>query len=336
MLDGACVGWGNDMDIQDMRIFARVAAVQNLSAVGTELGLTPGTISKRIQSLEDELSARLFDRTTRSIRITEEGAAFLGHVERILSEIEAARASVDDKVSKPKGRLKIAAPAGLERRYVAPALCEFVRAFPEIDVHVDLHDRQVNLQEDGYDVAIRTGVLSDSSLIAKRLAPDRYVIVGSAAYLARAGRPMAPEDLVRHQCLLLGESRQWSFSKDGRERTVRVHSPLRSNNGELLCRAAVDGLGLIRASELEVLCELRSGKLVQVLPDFEVATNAALWALYPSAKHVLPRMRALLDFLADWFRDARNGTGMSTVGNFAVVADTPAGSGLAKVRLQAG
>ena len=178
------------MDIQDMRIFARVAAVQNLSAVGTELGLTPGTISKRIQSLEDELSARLFDRTTRSIRITEEGAAFLAHVERILSEIEAARASVDDKVSKPKGKLKIAAPACLGRRYVAPALCEFVRAFPEIDVQVDLHDRQVNLQEDGYDLAIRTGALSDSSLIAKRLAPDRHVIAASAG-LSGPRRPPA-------------------------------------------------------------------------------------------------------------------------------------------------
>jgi DNA-binding transcriptional LysR family regulator len=326
------------MDIQDMRIFARVAAVQNLSAVGTELGLTPGTISKRIQSLEDELSARLFDRTTRSIRITEEGAAFLGHVERILSEIEAARASVDDKVSKPKGKLKIAAPAGLGRRYVAPALCEFVRAFPEIDVHVDLHDRHINLQEDGYDLAIRTGALSDSSLIAKRLAPDRHVIVGSAAYLARAGRPLVPEDLAHHQCLMLGEGRQWSFEKDGVERTVRVNGPLRSNNGELLCRAAVDALGLIRASELEVLCELRAGKLVQVLPDFEVATNAALWALYPSTKHLLPRMRALLDFLADWFRDVRNGAAAQVVGNFAVVAtaDGPPAGVRPKVRARAG
>jgi DNA-binding transcriptional LysR family regulator len=314
------------MDIQDMRIFARVAAVQNLSAVGIELGLTPGTISKRIQSLEDELSARLFDRTTRSIRITEEGAAFLCHVERILSEIEAARASVDDKVSKPKGRLKIAAPACLGRRYVAPALCEFVRAYPEIDVHVDLHDRSVNLQEDGYDVAIRTGQLSDSSLIAKRLASDRHVVVAAPAYLARAGRPIAPEDLAHHQCLMLGEGRQWAFAKDGVERTVRVNGPLRSNNGELLARAAVDGLGLIRSSELEVLCELRSGKLVQVLPDFVVATNSALWALYPSAKHLLPRMRALLDFLADWFRDARHGTGIPGVGNFAVIADAPAAS----------
>jgi DNA-binding transcriptional LysR family regulator len=324
------------MDIQDMRIFARVAAVQNLSAVGTELGLTPGTISKRIQSLEDELSARLFDRTTRSIRITEEGAAFLSHVERILSEIEAARASVDDKVSKPKGKLKIAAPACLGRRYVAPALCEFVRAFPEIDVQIDLHDRQVNLQEDGYDLAIRTGALSDSSLIAKRLAPDRHVIAASAPYLARAGRPLVPEDLVRHQCLVLGETRQWSFGKDGVESVVRVNGALRSNNGELLCRAAVDGLGLIRASELEVLCELRSGKLVQVLADYEVATNAALWALYPSAKHLLPRMRALLDFLADWFRDAKSGTGIPGVGNIAVVADGAASGARAKVQLRAG
>ena len=324
------------MDIQDMRIFARVAAVQNLSAVGTELGLTPGTISKRIQSLEDELSARLFDRTTRSIRITEEGAAFLSHVERILSEIEAARASVDDKVSKPKGKLKIAAPACLGRRYVAPALCEFVRAFPEIDVQVDLHDRQVNLQEDGYDLAIRTGALSDSSLIAKRLAPDRQVIVASGAYLARAGRPLVPEDLLRHQCLVLGETRQWLFGKDGAESAVRVNGALRSNNGELLCRAAVDGLGLIRASELEVLCELRSGKLIQVLSDYEVATNAALWALYPSAKHLLPRMRALLDFLADWFRDAKNGTGIPGVSNIAVVAEAGPGVARAKVQLRAG
>ena len=324
------------MDIQDMRIFARVAAVQNLSAVGSELGLTPGTISKRIQSLEDELSARLFDRTTRSIRITEEGAAFLGHVERILSEIEAARASVDDKVSKPKGKLKIAAPAGLGRRYVAPALCEFVRSFPEIDVHVDLHDRQVNLQEDGYDLAIRSGSLSDSSLIAKRLAPDRQVIAGSAAYLARAGRPLVPQDLAQHQCLLLGEARQWSFSRGGVESTVRVSGPLRSNSGELLSCAAADGLGLVRASELEVLYELRSGKLVQVLGDFEVATNAALWALYPSGKHLLPRMRALLDFLTDWFRGVKDDMGAPLAGNFAVAGEVGRGPAHAKVHLRAG
>ena len=293
------------MDIQDMRIFARVAAVQNLSAVGIELGLTPGTISKRIQALEDELSARLFDRTTRSIRITEEGATFLTHVERILGEIEAARASVDDTVSKPKGKLKIAAPAGLGRRYVAPALCAFLRDYPEIEAQLDLQDRPVNLQEDAYDLAIRTGALSDSSVIAKRLAPDRHVVAASPAYIARSGRPLRAEDLSSHNCLVLGDRLQWPFSRNGVEIMVRVSGPLRSNNGELLCQAALEGNGLIRASELEILPELNSGQLVEVLADYESASNAAVWALYPSAKHMLPRMRVLLDFLTDWFRDAR-------------------------------
>jgi DNA-binding transcriptional LysR family regulator len=293
------------MDIQDMRIFARVASVQNLSAVGMELGLTPGTISKRIQALEDELCARLFDRTTRSIRITEEGSAFLTHVERILAEIEAARASVDDKVTKPKGKLRIAAPTCLGARYVAPGLCEFMRSYPEIEVHADLCDRAVNLQEDGYDIAIRTGELSDCSLIAKRLAPDRHIIVAAPAYVERKGRPMQPEDLADHDCLTVGDERQWSFVRNGVQTAQRVGGPLRSNNGELICQAAVGGLGLMRASELEIMPELRDGRLVQVLDDCEVTANAAVWALYPSAKHVLPRMRALLDFLAVWFRQVR-------------------------------
>jgi len=312
------------MDIQDMRIFARVAALQNLSAVGAELGLTPGTISKRIQALEDQLSARLFDRTTRSIRITEEGSTFLVHVERILAEIEVACASVDDRVSKPKGTLKIAAPAFLGRRYVAPALCQFMRSYPQIDVQVDLQDRPVNLQEDGYDVAIRTGTLSNSTLIAKRLAPDRHIIAASPAYLARRGRPTQPEDLVRHACLILGDRVQWPLSKNGLETSVRVQGPIRSNDGELLCQAAQDGLGLIRASELVVLSELRSGKLTQVLADYEVGSNAAVWALYPSSKHLLPRMRALLDFLGVWFRDlasGQNGRPALTASDLAAVAE---------------
>jgi DNA-binding transcriptional LysR family regulator len=297
------------MDIQDMRIFARVAAVQNLSAVGTELGLTPGTISKRIQALEDELSARLFDRTTRSIRITEEGATFLAHVERILAEIDAARASVDDKVSKPKGKLKIAAPTGLGRRYVAPGLCAFLRTYPAIEAQLDLKDGPVNLQEDGYDLAIRTGTLSDSSLIAKRLTPDRHVVAASPSYLSRRGRPLRPEDLSGHSCLVLGDRAQWTFSRNGVESTVRVGGPLRSNNAELLCQAALEGNGLIRTSELEIMAELASGRLVQVLAECEIGGNVAVWALYPSAKHMLPRMRVLLDFLTDWFRDARGQAG---------------------------
>jgi len=294
------------MDIQDMRIFARVAALRSLSAVGAELSLTPGTISKRLQALEDQLSARLFDRSTRSIRITDEGTAFLVHVERILAEVEAARASVDDRVSKPRGKIRMAAPAALGRRYVAPALCRFLRHYPLIEVHFDLSDRSVNLQEHGYDVAVRSGTLSDSSVIAKRLAPDRHVIAASADYLAERGQPLRAEDLSTHSCLIVGDRSQWSLSKGEVEKTVRVSGPFRSNDGDLMRRAAIEGYGLIQASELEILPELRSGRLVQVLSDYEIAGNAAVWALYPSGKHMLPRMRVLLDFLTQWFRDARS------------------------------
>ncbi|MCL4765769.1 MAG: LysR family transcriptional regulator [Hyphomicrobiaceae bacterium] len=292
------------MDIQDLRIFARVAAVQNLSSVGTELGLTPGTISKRIQALEDELHVRLFDRTTRSIRITEEGATFLSYVGRILVELESARASVGDFATRPKGKLKISAPASFGRLFVAPAISAFMGSYPEIEIHINMTDRVVNLQEEGYDVAIRTGLLTDSALIAKRLYADRQVVVASPAYLDAHGTPKTPADLSGHNCFVLGDNWQWSFCRGNDDITVRVSGRLRSNNGEVLRQAALDGHGLFQTSELRVREELATGQLVRVLAEFELLSSAAVWAVYPSSKHVLPKLRALLDFLAAWFREA--------------------------------
>lgn len=291
------------MDLQDMRIFARVAAVQNLSAVGVELGLTPGTISKRIQALEEELSVRLFDRTTRSIRITEEGAKFLEHVDRILSEVELARATVTANVEQPKGRLRISAPATFGRHFIAPAICSFMDTYPDIEVHVDLTDRIVNLQEEGYDVAIRTGTLTNCTLKAKRLAQDPQVLVASPGYLDRQGRPARPEDLEAHSCLVLGESPLWTFHRNGTETTVRVNGRLRSDNGELLRHAALEGLGILRASHMRVRDDLARGLLVRLLDEYETATNSAIWALYPSSRHVLPKLRVFLDYLGVWFRE---------------------------------
>ncbi|MEE9588689.1 MAG: LysR family transcriptional regulator [Hyphomicrobiaceae bacterium] len=304
------------MDIQDMRIFMRVAALCNLSAVGAELGLTPGTISKRIQALEDHLGARLFDRTTRRIRITEEGEIFLAHVERIMAEIADARAAVGGNVALPRGRLSISAPASLARRFIAPALCVFMRKYPDVELRIDLTDQIVNLYDEGYDVAIRTGALPDSTLIAKRLAPDRHVIVASSDYMSEHGVPQDPRDLVDHNCLVLGDHRQWSFTKDGEQQHIRVTGSLRSNSGDLLRHAATDGKGIIRTSELRVMKELNDGTLVRVLPTYNVTARAAIWAVYPSAKHVLPKLRVFLDFLADWFTKAQQNVDMpSTTGS---------------------
>jgi len=318
------------MDIQDMRIFARVAALNNLSAVGQEMGLTPGTISKRIQALEDELNVRLFDRTTRSIRITDEGRTFLSHVDSILNEIELAHSAVSDVVGRPKGRITVSAPASLGRRHIAPAVCNFLRQFPEVDIQIDLTDRIVNLQEGGYDLAIRIGELSDSTLIAKRLAADRQIIVAAPDYIARHGSPASPNDLTKRDCLMLGECRQWSFRKDGDVTSVRIKGRLQSNNGELLYHAALDGQGIFRTSQLQVADEIQRGTLVQLLGDYGVSSSSAIWAVYPSSKHVLPKLRVFLDFLADWFRAKHVGTGSGATAPLDIVAAKQSAAGKVK------
>lgn len=292
------------MDIQDLRIFTRVAAMQNLSAVGTELSLTAGTISKRLQALEDELSVRLFDRSTRSIRITEEGSLFLEHAERILAELELARASVEGNARRPRGKLKISAPVQIGRSEVAEGISGFMLAYPEIEIHAELTDRNVSLQEEGFDVAIRTGVLADCALIAKRLATDPQVIVASPAYLSTHGAPKTPAELERHCCLVRGEDWSWPFVRRTSQRTVRVAGKLRSNDDRLLLRAALDGHGLIRTSLSRIRLELADARLKVVLPNYDTTGDCAIWAVYRRNRHMLPRLRVFVDYFAAWTRAA--------------------------------
>jgi DNA-binding transcriptional LysR family regulator len=296
------------MDIQDLQIFARVAALQNLSAVGLELTLTPGTISKRLQALEDELSVRLFDRTTRSIRITDEGRLFYEHAQRILTELEKARASVGTNVTSPKGRLKISLPTSLGRAAMAEALARFMQAYPDVDVYANVTDRVVNLKEEGYDVAIRTGMLTDSSLIAKRLAPDHQVLVAAPSYIAANGTPQRAADLASHSCLILGDQSTWTLKGSDGTEAVRIGGRLRSNNCEFLYESVLEGLGVLRISRLRAERDILSGTLVPVLTGYEVANESAIWAVYPSSKYVLPKLRVLLDFLGEWFRETRHGS----------------------------
>jgi DNA-binding transcriptional LysR family regulator len=302
------------MDIQDFRIFARVAALQNLSAVGIELGLTAGTISKRLQALEDDLQVRLFDRTTRSIRITEEGQLFYVHTLRILAELDEARAAVELHAASPKGRIKLSSPASLGQFAIAEAVAQFIRAYPEVEVFVNVTDRPVNLQEEGFDVAIRQGDLPDSTMIAKRLSSDHYVLVAAPLYIARNGDPARPGELGLHTCLAGEDLPTWALTSAGGLETVRIGGRLRSNNTEFLYQAALAGEGIMRISRLRAETDIRSGRLRLVLPRYDVASEAAIWAVYPSAKFLLPRLRVLLDFLGEWFRTAAVSDRQSTFG----------------------
>jgi DNA-binding transcriptional LysR family regulator len=154
-------------------------------------------------------------------------------------------------------------------------------------------------------VVVRTGQLTDSNLVAKRLAPDRQIIAGSPRYFDEHGIPRRPEDLANHSCLVLGDSAHWTFRRSGREISLRVSGRLRSNNGDMLREAALDGHGIVRISELRAAGHVSDGSLWPVLTDYEVAADSAIWALYPKNKHVLPKLRVFLDFLGDWFREVR-------------------------------
>lgn len=294
------------MDIQDLEIFVRVAALQNLSAVGNEMGLTPGTISKRIQALESDLEVRLFDRTTRSIRITDEGERFLVHAKRVIDEIDSAKNAIATHSNTPVGRLKVAAPEIIGRVLVCSAVNAFIEKYPQISVQLDLVDRSVNLHEEGYDIAIHLGDLGDSSLIAKKLAGDRRVYVASPSYIARHGAPELPADLLEHRCLALGDTHNWAFSRGpDSEDSVRIRVALRSSNADVLRCAAIEGAGILQSTMMQVGADIAAGRLVSVLENAFEPTEVAIHALYPRGKQPLQRLRMFLDHLIEEFRDDR-------------------------------
>ena len=289
------------MDVHGMRVFARVAMLRNISAAASELEMTPGNVSKRLQTLENSLGVRLFDRNTRMIRITEEGAMLLRSVERILAEIDEVREKLAETSMHPRGTLRVTAPVALSRS-VRPGICEFQQKYPNVSIDLYLTDRIVDILEEGYDVAIRTGPLPDSQLIAKKLAPDKYRILASPEYLENHDRPLTPNDLTNHNCLVLGDNSVWHFTNGDSEVAVRVSGMLSSNNTEMLIEAAMHGLGIVRISTMKTKDVIQDGKLVPLLDEYEVAGDTAIWALFPSSRHISPKVRTFLDFFAAKFR----------------------------------
>ena len=179
----------------------------------------------------------------------------------------------------------------------------FIAAYPAIDVRVDITDQIANLHEQGYDAAIRTGTLPDSTLKAKRLASDRVLLVAAPRYIEDHGVPLKASDLELHACLILGDQRNWSLHRGEDVETIRVKGRLASDSGDFLHKAALEGLGILKTSQFAVADDLASGSLLQVLPDYDLASDAAIWAVYPNTKHPLPRLRVFLDYLADFCRE---------------------------------
>lgn len=287
-----------------MQAFARVAETRSFSEAARRLRVSKSVLSRQVAALEAELGVRLFHRTTRALTPTEIGEAYYQRVSRILADIEEAEQSVGLLQGSPRGRLKVNAPMSFGYLHLAPALPDFLAACPEIEVEMAMNDRTVDLIEEGFDVAVRIGRLSDSSLVARKLAPMRLVVCASPAYLAEKGTPATPADLKHHECLLYSNEpapEEWRFATpEGNAWAATVHGRLCANNGDTLRIAALRGLGLVRLPTFIVGRDLQAGTLVSVLADY-VAQDSGLYAVYPEARHLSPKVRVFVDFLSQRF-----------------------------------
>jgi len=284
-----------------MQIFVRVVELGGITAAANDLSIPKSTVSRQVARLEDRLGARLLDRTTRSVRPTEVGGAYFERCVRILADIEEAEAEVASQQLRPRGTLRLTGPLTFGRMYLGDMLASFMARYPEVELVVDLSDRMIDLVEEGFDVAIRVGVLPDSSLIARRLGPLRMVVAASPAYLQAHGTPQSVDELRDHEALRYAYTPpHWSFGPD---QTVPVKGRLESNNGEVLKAAAIAGQGILFSPRFIVDDALNDGRLVTLL-DGEARPRGGVYALYPHHRHLSAKVRALVDHAVECFADA--------------------------------
>jgi DNA-binding transcriptional LysR family regulator len=291
--------------VTGMQVFARVAALGSLSAAARSLGMSPTMATKHIAAIEDRLGVKLLHRTTRRLTLTESGRRYLDAAERILVEIEEAEGAASADRIEVRGTLRVSIPVSFGVRELAPILPQFSESYPSLVVELGLNDRPVDLIEEGWDMAIRIGRLTGSTMVARRLAPCRTVVCASPAYLKRKGTPYSVADLANHNCLgyTLSETMaadRWSFGADGAV-TVSVSGNLRMNNGDALVAAALAGQGLIYQPIFLVSAELRSGTLIAVSLDHPTIELPGIFAVYPSNRRPPAKVRTFIDFLAQRF-----------------------------------
>ena len=293
------------MDRQsEMSVFVRVVEAESFSAAARSLKLTPSAVSKLVSRLEDRLGARLLNRTTRRLSLSEEGRAFYQRCLPILAAIEEAERAVTELHAEPRGLLKVNSSTAFGQYHISPLIPEFTAKYPDLRIQLTLTDSIVNLVEEEVDVAIRIGELPDSSLIARKLAPARRVVAGAPSYLGRVGTPKSPDDLKDHNCLTLSfetSLNQWEFAGPDGPRRMRVSGNYETNNATAMHAAALDGLGLIRSADFIVGPDIRAGRLIPVLTDFETDRAPNIYAVYSHARHLSPKVRAFVDLLADAF-----------------------------------
>ncbi len=283
-------------------VFVRVAEARSFALAARALGITPSAASKSVARLEERLGARLFQRTTRRIHLTEPGTRFYERCVRILDELSEAETDLAREIRSPRGRLRVSVPEFVGLRLLIPALPRFRKAYPGLDLRLDLDDQVVDVVGEGLDAAVRCGELADSTLMRRRFMPKRFILCASPGYLQARGAPQSVEDLARHDCIRYrftstGRVEAWALRQAPGSSAPRIPETFTFNNGEAVVQAAKAGLGVAQVMELMALPELKDGTLRPVLREHMVE-RGALWLVWPPVRPTPPKVKALGDFLA--------------------------------------
>lgn len=289
--------------LYEMSVFEKVVAAGSLSAAARDLGVSTAVVSRRLAALEARLGVRLVNRTTRRLALTDEGASYHEACARILAEIEDADSAAAAQRVEPQGLLKVALPASFGHKHIAPLVPPFAARYPKIELAFSLSDRTVNVIAEGYDLAIRIGELEDSSLAARKLAPNRRVVCASPQYLREHAAPRVPEDLRQHNCLTTTDLQMnWEYKgPDGKRGMVRVSGHYACDNWEVLREWAMAGLGVALKSTWDVRRQLGEGLLVPLMPEYDFGTDVAIYAVYPHRRYLPAKTRVFIDYLAESF-----------------------------------
>jgi DNA-binding transcriptional LysR family regulator len=286
--------------IQAMQVFVRAVDAGSLSAAARALGRSLAAVSRSVSQLEGRLGVRLLHRSTRRLTPTEAGAAFYDSARRILAELDEAELALGGGTAAPRGTLSVTAPLLFGRLHVAPVVAEWLATHSQVAAQLMLTDRNVNLAEEGVDVAVRIGRLEDSSLVARKLGEVSRIVCAAPSYLRRRGTPQSPDDLHSHECLRFSgftPGRDWSFRRDGREIRVPIAGRFTCNVVEPTLDAARDGHGVIMVLGYQAAADVAAGRLVRVLRDFE-PPPLPVNAVFLSPRLMAPRVRTFLDLLA--------------------------------------
>ena len=292
-----------------MNVFVKVVEQGSFARAAERMDMSTSAVSRRVAELETHLDTRLLNRTTRRISLTESGQAFYERTLQLLADLEEAEAAASSSTATPRGTIRLTCSINFGVKHLAPAMGVFQARYPEVLFDVSVSDRFVDLVEEGLDLAIRIGDIGNPNLIARKIGEMRLVACASPAYLKRHGTPRRPEDLVRHNCLTYEYApvrNQWRFQgKDGNDIKVRIAGSVHGNNGEMLAAIAAEGVGIAFEPDFIVSPMIKAARLTPILKNFQ-PPPFAIYAIYPSRRHLSAKVRSFVEFLVERFADKRD------------------------------